>query len=316
MTPDIQAKIFLYQTGHYANPAAKNANNVKQKDITKLPIDGKETQEALLSFQSFDANYSDCCDAVHATSTVPDGDFGPATARLMSMDRCNVPDYALMGEKLGGGFFPIPGCDPTDPEQETVASVRVYVDTGGASKAQLEYIEWCKLAAQHCSAEFGLRVRYVDNIEEAELAIAFKPIRGSTIGYFFLPQEQTCHQRLSGFLDSGYNPDPFTFALLLIHEALGHGIGHQHTIDGIMNPSIRRTPKSKLGYPTWNDGSRGNEAAERMTRWFGGKPISITPEGEPDPPEIPGPNLIQIKGILEVMIGPASLGRFVVEPEG
>lgn len=312
MTPDIQAKIFLYETGHFSNPAMKAANNIRKTDLDVLSMRDVETEEALLSLQSADANYEDCCKAVHASSSEPDGEYGPATARLMAMDRCSVPDFAIIGEeKLGGGFFPIPGCDPTDPEQETVASVRVYVDTGGASEKQLEYIEWCKLAAQHCSAEFGLRVRYVDNIEEAELSIAFKPIRGSTIGYFYLPQEQTCHQRLSGYLDSGFNPDPYMFALLLIHEALGHGIGHQHTIDGVMNPSLRRTPKSKLGYPTWNDGSRGNQAANRMTEWFGGKPISITPGDEPEPPSFS----VQIRGTLEAFVGPASIGEFKVVPK-
>lgn len=273
---------WLWRFGHFRNPAFPETTNVQESDLQKLTLADPVVQLAVKSIQELDANLAQVLvPKHHQRALIADGDVGPATLELIfETPRCGEPDYAV--EEAGEGSWPVPGCDTSDPQQGTVHSIRFFVDDSNAPSEHKAYLDKVKLGAQYCLAEAGLRVRYVTTLPY-ELKIQWKPIGGSVIGYFNILQRSTCAQSLSGYLDSSYKPEWFTFCTLLIHEALGHGIGHQHTSGGIMNPSISKVPPSPRGYPSYKiDGSGGNTAWERMVRWFGGVEVPIAGSSEVD----------------------------------
>lgn len=295
-SPNTLTKKWLWDHGHFANPAFPNALNVEEVDLPRATFEDDEVKDAVKSIQLLDGNFDVLCQEIHQRDGDPDGKMGPATSRLIALPRCGTPDFSR--EEAGQGSWP--DCDPNSTDGAN--SVRFYVDSSRATATQLGYLAWVKRAAQECCAEAGLRVRYVDNPGEAELRIVFGPIRGNVIGFFNILQQAICHQVLEGELDTGYNPERYLFALLFIHEALGHGIGHEHTRKGIMNPSIMMTPATPAGWPSYKiDGSVGNTAWERMVEWFGGVrvPIIIGDPIDPDPFEefyIEGPVRIMRNG--------------------
>lgn len=272
---------WLWKYGHFRNPAFPDTFGVQESDLAKLTLVHPLVQQAVKSIQDLDVNLGELAFRHHNRALNPDGLVGPATEELIfATPRCGEPDYAI--EEEGSGSWPVPGCDISDPQRDNVHSVRFFVDDSNATATHKAYIDKVKLGAQYCLAEGGLRVRYVTELPY-ELKIAFKPIGGSVIGYFNILQRSTCAQSLSGYLDSSYTPDWFTFCTLIIHEALGHGIGHQHTSGGIMNPSIRQVPPSPRGYPSYKiDGSGGNTAWNRMVQWFGGVEIPVAGSGKLD----------------------------------
>lgn len=266
---------WLWKYGHFRNPAFPETANVQESDLPKLTLTDPVVQLAVKSIQDLDANLARVLvPKHHQRALIADGDVGPATLELMfDVPRCGEPDYAV--EEAGEGSWPVPGCDLSDAQRDSVHSVRFFVDASNAPSEHKAYLDKVLLGAQYCCAEAGLRVRYVTAAPH-ELKIQWKPIGGSTIGYFNILQRSTCQQSLSGYLDSGYKPEWFTFCTLLIHEALGHGIGHSHTSGGIMNPSISKVPPSPRGYPSYKiDGSGGNTAWNRMVKWFGGQEVPI-----------------------------------------
>jgi hypothetical protein len=297
----------LFRYGHFCNPEFPDCRNVKEKDLPKLRWSDKLFKQAVTSYQMFDANHHDCCQQIHQCSPHFDGVIGEATRRLMSLDRCGCPDYSPEINKkreeqrryetayfntilasTGDGSWPFPGCNPDDRDYH---SVRYRTDWSRATSKQKGYRARVLLGAQQCLAEAGLRVWYTESesTSDQELYNDFTGISGGVIGFFNILTRSTCNQRLKGRLDTGYAPDDwFMFCNLFIHEALGHGIGHEHTSGGIMNPSIRRTPAHPVtGAPTYNnDGSSGNTAWRRCKRWFGDSvPV---PGAGPTPPPDPG----------------------------
>jgi hypothetical protein len=298
-SPNHHVMEWLWEYGHLQVP---------KEDLPSLKLNDNEVVDALASIQALDANANRLALAHHGRSINADGDYGPATHDLLTLPRCGEPDHVRFGQAqdpidaaTGGGSWPIPGCNPNDPQRSSRHSVRFHVDRTRATAKQKSYLDKCLLGAQHCCAEAGLQV-YLTDGPEAELTISFGPISGNVIGYFYLFQRgNSCSTSLSGKLDINYQPDWYQFCLLIIHEALGHGLGHEHTNGGIMNPSLLRTPANpSTGYPTYkNDGARNNTAWKRMVSWYGGEPVPVPGVDPPtDPIDPTDPTDFYLKGEL------------------
>ena len=328
---DLWVATWLHQYGHLQVPL---------KDLPKLSVNDTAMQSAVSSIQAFDANGDNCSLVHHNRNIEPDGLFGPATAQLMSLPRCGDRDptleeraeeakeFASMGmteAATGVGSWPVPGCNPDDSQRNSRHSVRLYVDSRRATSKQKSYLDRCIRGVQECCAEAGLQVYIVNNKADAELSLAFESIKGNVIGYFYLYNlgANTCNTSLRGMLDVNYEPDWYQFCLLIVHEALGHGLGHQHTSGGIMNPSLLRTPtRPGTEWPTYkNDGSSGNTAWRRMTSWFGGQAVPVPGVDPVDPVDpVPDGNYV-VTGELQVRVldgtpgGKPVTGKLIVVPK-
>lgn len=314
MKYDTRVINWLDAFGHFHNelkPEARDVAGAIEEKTKRLPtLNHKGVKQAVQSIQELDANYERLWEFHHGPKSEPayDGIVDEVTSALLAQPRCECPDYVkgnapehidfVNGELVyptahatGSGSWPVPGCDEKDPERDQVHSVRVFIDDTRATSHQKSILPWCKQAMQVCCANVGLRVRFVGSKSLAELATYFGSISGSTIGYHevYPLGQNTCNIRMDGKIDTNYNANRDMFARLLIHEMLGHGIGHQHTRGGIMNPSIMMTPNDANGFPTWKDGASGNRGFERMVAWFGGEPVSITPNVPNPTPQPPAP---------------------------
>ena len=301
---------FLHRHGHFWCPSCLNGHNVTPDDLPLLDLNHSVVKEATRTFQHSDANFDVRSlmaveDGGHARPVIPDGHVGPVTQYMFeSVPRCPMPDRpppdgaalprwsedpctqshmesAVQSMKqfaTGSGSWPVPGCDPTRPNREGEHSVRVNVDTSGASAHQKSVLAEVLRRVEQCEAEMGQHVRHIldGDPQEAEHDVRFQFIAGGVIGFAYFPQPGTCRQTVGCRIDNSYNASVEMLATLFVHEAKGHSDGLFHTRGGIMNPSILRiSPLSWKGDP--------HESTKR--RFFGGEPIEDDPPQPPvDPP--------------------------------
>lgn len=269
---------WLWRYGHFRNPGKEfeATQEVSEDDLVGLAKDGLSNmlvQLAVRSYQLLDANVEDQCQFIHQRALTADGEIGPATMATMNMPRCDVPDYAA--EATGSGSWPHPGCDP---ERRDVHSTRVNLNTSRCPSKVRAYLDEAVRMVEEAQAEIGLSMRhaYDGSLGEAEHDVAWENISGSTIGYAYFNEPNTCRQTVKARLDVGYQPDVLMFATLMLHEYGGHSCNLGHTNGGIMNPSLRR-PDGELSWA-------GDPSYPTLRRFFGGEPIDPPTEPSPTPP--------------------------------
>jgi hypothetical protein len=288
---------FLWRSGHFWRPGSE-CNNITYDELDTLAkeLDNHLVKDATQVFQQSDQNFDYFSLDEHFRATIPDGDIGPVTKLMSEMPRCAMPDWtppegvelgvndpelaaavdSMRKFATGSGSWPVPGCDP---ERTDIHSVRVNINTSGASSHQKSLLSEILKRVEACEAQMGQRVRHVldGDASKAEHDVRFQNIPGGTIGFAYFPQPDTCNQTVQCRIDNTYNTDVVMLAGLFVHEYKGHSDGLQHTRGGIMNPSILRHERlSWIGDP--------HESTKR--RYFGGEPIDVTPTPVP-PPEPP-----------------------------
>jgi len=300
---------WLYEYGHF------EGTGVRSRDLPKLSGSEEEIRRAVRSIQTLDANLSQLIELHHGPGRayVPDGEIGPATRELLSLPRCANKDVYDESTKLalaawreeqaqtGSGSWPVPGCDEADPDRDEVHSIRIALDIRRMALSR-DYLDLAIAAAQRAAWEVGLRPRYLINgvPEEAEIAVRFESLRGSTIGWNEFPTPGTCGQTIQGRLDTGYQPGGergyMWFANLLVHEQFGHGAGLPHTRGGVMNPSILLV--DPVSYRP------RDPSLQRMTRYFGGADVTPTTDPDPESPTTPDPEkpVLPWSEIVEIVI--------------
>lgn len=287
-----QILVEAYQRGRAWNPdpAYQNLLNLDPTAIAKMNGSEPDAKLLLKSLQESDLNYNALVLAFHGRTPEFDGEIGPATASLVDIPRCPVPDFApppgakfnyddpelqslvesmqenaSVAATSGTGSWPATGCDPN---RLGVHSMRVRIDTRGAPARVMGYLDQALAASTACYAEMGLSVRYIlDATSAAELRKTFRRLGRGIIGYTYFPTPGTCN-RISGSLSSTWAPQDFRlWAWLETHET-GHGCGLNHTRGGIMNPT------STLVWPLT---FIGDPSEARMRRFFGGVPLPPLP---------------------------------------
>jgi hypothetical protein len=305
MTPS-EILIEAYQRGRAWNPDPEFANLLNLDPTAVEKMDGSEADAKLLvrSLQLSDANYNPLVLAFHQREPNYDGEIGPATATLVEIPRCPIPDFAppanaafhyddpelqaavesMQANAAGSGSWPSPGCDPNSTAGH---SIRVGLNTSGAPAGVAVYLDKALKEVAKCYADMGLVVRYILNESTpVEIRKSFKALRGGIIGLNYFPTPNTCAQTIEGWLGINYAPSNWlTWARLETHET-GHGTGLQHTSGGIMNPSILVLPTL-----TW----RGDPSERTLTRFFGGVPVGA-PTGPTDPPTTPKTGVLTLDG--------------------
>jgi hypothetical protein len=298
MTPS-EILVEAYQRGRAWNPDPEFANLLNLDPTAVEKMDGSEGDAKLLvrSLQLSDANYNPLVLAFHQREPDFDGEIGPATATLVEIPRCPIPDFApppnaafhyddpelqaavesMQANATGSGSWPSPGCDPMHTGSH---SIRVGINTSNAPGGVMAYIDKALAEVSKCYADMGLIVRYLLNkTDPVEIRKSFASLRGGIIGINYFPTPGTCSQTITGQLSSSYAPSNWmTWARLETHET-GHGTGLNHTNGGIMNPSILVLPTL-----TW----RGDPSERTLTRFFGGVPVGV-PTDPTDPVPMPNP---------------------------
>lgn len=300
---------WLWKFGHFANQAFPDVLNVTRETLDKLEVTHKLVQQAILSLQKLDINFPQLVIRRHGREANYDGLIGPATMKLMELDRCNCPDYIHPDELeqnnilptndeniafAGTGSWP-KGCVPG---YENYYAVRVDINTANQPSVWRQHQTWILQQCYKAQTEIGSLPIWVLNgvPERAELSTRWQNIPGGVIGWNHVLTNAICGQTLYGRLDNSWNANKYMQARLLLHEVFGHGFGMGHTRGGIMNPSILNGPLSWLP---------PDPAYRYMKQWFGGKQIilpdepPIEPEPEPEP-EPTDPQLLQ--EILDAVI--------------
>ena len=322
--------LWAYQYGHAWNSAFPNLQNLDEAAVRKMDGSESDAKSLLASWQMLDVNVERLVAAFHGRVLQADGEIGPASAAVMSMKRCAMPDYAPPGHASfhydnpelqgavesyqryaeayvgGSGSWPKAGCDP---ERMGVHSTRVNIDDTAASSHQKSILKQATEFVEKNEAEFGQAVRHIFNGDkgQCETDTRFQLIAGSVIGFCYFPEPNTCNQTVTCRIDNSFDVSAITTANLLNHEYKGHGDGLEHTRGGIMNPSIITfDPLTWKGDP--------HEATKR--RYFGGEPVSpLTPPTVP--PTTPGDKYwLRIAGnAVQMMRNEIPVGEYIFVPK-
>lgn len=269
---DRQIIELLWDLGHFRNPAYSETWSTQADDLNRLQIGDAAVKSAARSYQEFMAAAMEPLAARHhGRLPVYDGEVGPATRELFTIERCGCPDFAAaVDAATGSGSWPA-GCDPQYPSHH---SVTVNVDPRGMpSFLQPVFASvWTNVDAAY--AEVGLKLIRRDGDATANIQMSFEPLSGSTIGLAIVGRRQRCRTSIWAKFEPGYRPSNVVreWTSLVKHE-LGHNMGLTHSQGGVMNPSILPgLPVSWIGDPS----------APILNRWFGGQPVP----GDPSAPEM------------------------------
>lgn len=289
----------LYNWGMFWDTKYPDLMNVDHNNVTKLDLDHKLAKGAILAWQLSDDNF-DALSYLRYLRGIVHGEaaeVGPITNFMLEeVYRCPMPDhpppenasfdYGDEGLNAAvesyreyanyvGGTGSWPKCDPERPD---VHSTRVNVMTAKASAHQKGILAETLKMVEACEAEMGQAVRHIldGDPSKAEHDVRFEHIAGSTIGYAYFPQPNTCDQVVKARIDNTFNVNSFVFAELLVHEYKGHSDGQQHTRGGIMNASIGRPTRP----PSW----KGDPHEKTKKRYYGGVPVPPKDGPTPDDP--------------------------------
>jgi hypothetical protein len=259
----------LWDLGHFRNPAHPETQNVAPGNLDGLRFGDAVVKAAARSYQEFMAVALEPLSALHhGRMPVYDGEIGPATRELFTIERCGCPDFAAAVDAATGS-----GSWPTGCQQQYAAhhAITVNVKPAGIPVFLRPVWETVWANVESAYAEIGLQLIRADGNVAANIQISFEPLSGSTIGLAIVGQGQRCGTSIWAKFDPGYQPSNIVreWTSLVKHE-LGHNMGLSHSQGGVMNPSIvPGLPVSWIGDPS----------ASILTRWFGGQPVPIDPHG-------------------------------------
>ena len=307
-------KAMLWRLGHFSNPLMPT--HIEESDLDSLTLTDDDVQNAIHSYQNFMAgDFDRLANQHHGRYGIADGLVGPATKDLFSVKRCGYPDYGPDVEAAtGSGSWPA-GCHPDWPDNHSfTVSINnnppSYLGSIGDPNSPIEQAwELCRLSY----ADMGCVYIREDGNANANTQVTFVRGRG-WIGLAIVPSGPRCGDTIWAKFDNRYQPSALIdqWARLLAHE-FGHNMGMSHSRGGVMNPSIA---SGTFDPDEW----RGDPSEPKLTRYFGGEPIDLNPDG-PEPPEPPRPptdptGQWTIRGTSEI-VDPdgVSHGRFIFVPE-
>lgn len=278
----------LWRYGAFANPAYPDANNLGGPSVKEDPTKAKPPKElagrtfndpvvkqALQSYQQSMAIAGDrLAFEHHGRRMIHDGEIGPATRELITIDRCAVPDFAMDAEPAqGSGNWK--GCHGVG----NFHAVKVLVKRQNMPQATAQQWEEIKRRSTRAYAAVGLLVLWTENAsDDWNTELTFVTSSSGWIGLAIVGQGRNCSPQsriwlrlLASFMSRASLADNTS---LTIHE-LGHNVGLGHSSGGVMNPSIvRNLDNDWLGDPS----------ESILRRLYGGEPVPIPDDGGPKPP--------------------------------
>lgn len=261
----------LHRTGHLDYPDGQEQDRpTDSSGRAKLTLADKCVQEAVRSWQSLDANFDNVAMAMHQRPCTPDGDVGPATLAMVSIPRCEVPDYQKPSDvaaAVGRGNWP--RCH--DVGDFHAVSVRIKNSPPSHLAPVFDEVKRRTIQAY---AELGLLIHF-DGRSPVQLEMSFVSRSSGWIGLAQVVNGASCSsnnwcQFLASYRGGNSSEAVAQQWTTLIKHELGHNCGMGHSRGGVMNPSIVN------GLPiSW----KGDPSHGLLTSRFGGEPV---PTGGPD----------------------------------
>jgi hypothetical protein len=216
---------------------------VDESHLAKLTLADPVVQGAIRSYQTwFIDDLNSGCQRYHRKPATADGLIGPATADVLQLPRCGMPDFARPGE-------PLPASFPDSCRNQITTSYRMSLS--GLSDSQLKAL-WVEADQNWADViDVGFEPRLDDypntNIHSSEASLG-----GSILADQFLSQGR-CGDRLRGRFDNR------VWAILLFlatctHEH-GHALGVGHSNDSLatMYAMITQASMARRGKPNSSD---------------------------------------------------------------
>lgn len=293
----------LWDYGHFRNPA--HMTEVQESDLPTLRLTDDSVKTAIQSYQEFFAADLDRFSADHhGRQGVADGDIGPATADLFTMERCGYPDYTIEAAN-GSGSWPV-GCNADWPQNHCFT---LQFNKSGMPSYLTNIIEPAFDLVRRSYANMGIVFARQDNNPRANTLVTWQ--RGAGwIGLAIVPRSPRCGDRIWAKFDNRYRPAQLLdqWARLLAHE-FGHNMGMSHSRGGIMNPSITSGPYTPTAW-------RGDPSESILRRWFGGQPVDLGGPVPPVPPtEPPIAGGLWFSGGFQLMNGAEEIGEYILVPK-
>jgi len=292
----------LFDLGHFRNPA--HMTSVVEADLPSLRLTDERVRVAIQSFQEFmSADFDRLALEHHGRIGIADGDMGPATEELFSVERCGYPDYEIMAAN-GSGSWPS-GCHPSWKNNHAFS---IQVNKSGMPSFLQSIFEDAFTLVRQAYANIGMVFVREDKNDRANTLVTWQ--RGAGwIGLAIVPRSPRCGERIWARFDNRYKPSQLLdqWARLIAHE-LGHNMGMSHSRGGIMNPSIT---SGKFTPTAW----RGDPSEPLLKRYFGGVPVDIggTPEPPTSPPTTGGKSLHFVGGFTAIQ-GGEPIGDYILVP--
>lgn len=272
----------LFEYGHHLNPKhGLHVGPLTDDELDKLVITDVAAKNMIASWQEING-------------LLVDGDLGPITEESFTVERCDVPDYAMAA---GGRTFNQP-CRSEGIRFSFNSAKR----PSNFSEAQESRMIDNVVSAYRFIGCPMVRVDVNDN--EMIRAYWHKIPRRGVIGLAQLTNGP-CNDELFCQIHPNYaSAGLVQMSALFCHE-VGHNVGLGHSNGGIMSPSI-------VQLRTWRGWVESDPSYRILTQrsWYGGDPLD-TPT--PDPPESSGIKLVVSHGGLKVTAfnkDDAELGQF------
>jgi hypothetical protein len=262
-------KQLLWDYGHFRNPLFKGGAswNIEVGDLASLTLTDKAFKEAIQSYQQFMVGTLEPLSlAIHSRPSIADGEIGPATEKLFTVERCAVPDYGMSEEEAGAGSWPH-SCLPNWNGVHAV-TVNVNISTMPAF-LQGRFNETIWPAVVFGYSQIGLLLVREDGNSKANLQASWVSPDGGWIGLAIIPGTTSCSLSIWARFSKFYQGTTNSQISLWMHE-LGHNMRLQHSRGGIMNPTVTQIV-------SW----KGDPSEPILKRYFGGIPVNVpTPEPE------------------------------------
>lgn len=303
----------LWQYGAFDSPDALEVDRVKAVDLPTLQPTDKVVKAALRAYQNVMSQAFDpIALELHGRPAIRDGEFGPATERLLKVERCghrDFPDPDAPRQALGtngnwkgchgiGNFHccVVRITDNVPSHWKPIFGDILNIVTEGYRVIGCQ-LYWTGPGAPFDTAPEGAR---------HQTEMQWVSFSSGWIGLATVVLGMSCNaspifnRYLASYLSGSSRETCLAMLPTLVMHELGHNHGCEHTSGGIMNPSILRVKQSWIGDPAENF----------FKRQYGGEPVP-----SPGPGPGPGPDPLEFRFKTEVFQGDKLIGKYISIPD-
>ena len=251
-----ETKEHYWNTGHFRNPDHPETWNVTKADLPKIQETDKVYHVATQSYQEYLLDLlAPLAFAFHKRPPIADGDPGPATAVLLDMPRCMMPDFHVPDDPDLDALWAKPEeANWPGACRKQLVTGRSFDSLPGLNREQTDGIWWASCHNWTESIEdLQMTPGPVGQSSGAHFYADVKSLSGSILAWSYLARN-SCAVQLAQAYNSRVNWGMPLAATTKTHED-GHALGLNHISNSqaTMYPSIHQSSTARLGYPHSSD---------------------------------------------------------------